>query len=295
MKRLIWTLVTCCVALSAVAIEPRGPVREVASGFSFTEGPAYDPDSGMTYFTDIPNNKIHRVDADGNVDVFTDSSNHANGLLVQDGNLYACEMDGALVVYDLKTKRRQVLAERYDGKRFNACNDLVLDASGGIYFTDPLFRAPQPLPQGVQAVYYRAADGKVTRLTGDMPAPNGIALSPDGKKLYVAPSADETMLHFDVEGPGKLGPAQPLVQVQQPKGKRGTGGDGMVVDVDGNLYFTTNRGVEVVSPEGVSLHVIEFPQQPANVTFIGPDRKTMLVTARTALYSVSMPVAGLSR
>ncbi|MEM6689338.1 MAG: SMP-30/gluconolactonase/LRE family protein [Planctomycetota bacterium] len=276
------------------AITPEGDIEKVASGFAFTEGPAFDPSSGLTYFTDIPNTTIHTLDGDGNVGVLTKDSKHANGLMVRDGKLFACEMDGQLVSYDLKTGKRSVLAEQHEGARFNACNDMVLDAFGGIYFTDPLFRAPLPLPQGAQAVYYLSSSGDVKRLTGDLPAPNGIALSPDGKTLYVAPSKSSTMLACQVQGPGNIGEPQPFVDVQQPEGKSNTGGDGMTVDVEGNLYFTTHRGVEIVSPDGKSLSVIEFPQQPANVTFVGADRKTLLVTARTSLYQVRMPIAGFA-
>jgi gluconolactonase len=156
-----------------------------------------------------------------------------------------------------------------------------------------LFRAPEPLPQGVQAVYYITSAGQVTRVTNHIPAPNGIGLSPDGKRLYVIPSQQAEMLVYDVDAPGELSNGRTLCRLTQPPGKDDTGGDGMAVDVQGNLYITTNLGVEIFSADGKQLGLVEFPEQPANVTFGGPKRTTMYVTARTGLYRVEMPIAGL--
>jgi gluconolactonase len=274
-------------------IQPTGEVETVHKEFAFTEGPAWDP-RGALYFTDIPNSTIHRLGDDDKLSKFTADSKHTNGIMVAaDGRMLACQMDGQVVSYDVETGKVTVLADSYQGKRFNAPNDLVIDKRGGIYFTDPLFRAPRPLPQGVQAVYYIGAQGEVTRVTDDIAAPNGIALSPDGTKLYVAPSRQAEMLVYDVDGPGKLSGRRTLCRLKQPEGKDDTGGDGMAVDVEGNLYFTTNLGVEIFSDEGKHRGLVMFPEQPANVTLGGPDGKTMYVTARTGLYRVTMPIAGL--
>lgn len=274
-------------------IKPVGEVETVHEGFAFTEGPAWDS-KGVLFFTDIPNATIHRLAEGDKLSKFTDSSKHANGLFIAaDGRMLACQMDGQVVAYDIASGASTTLADKFEGHRFNAPNDLVIDKDGGIYFTDPLFRAPNPLPQKIQAVYYISASGKVTRVTQHIAAPNGIALSPSGKQLYVAPSMQAEMLVYDVEGPGQLSGGRTLCHVKQPAGKSGTGGDGMAVDVEGNLYFTTGLGVEIISPEGKHRGLVAFPEQPANVTFAGPDRKTMYVTARTGLYRVAMPIAGL--
>lgn len=299
MRLFVCTLLTLFTASmlraqTATKIAPAGPIKTLKSGFDFVEGPAWDP-RGQLYFTNIPANEIHRVDADGNVSLFTDQSDKTNGLMVAtDGRLLGCQMDGRVVWYDVASGDVNVIAEQYDGKRFNAPNDLVIDKVGGIYFTDPHYNAPQPLPQGVRAVYYIAADKSVTRLTGELPAPNGIALSPDGSKLYIAPSESESMLVFDVLGPGKIANQRVFCKLTQPEGKSNTGGDGMTVDVEGNLYFTTNLGVEIFSPAGESIGLVRFPEQPANVTLSGPERKTMVATARTTVYTVEMPIAGLA-
>jgi gluconolactonase len=275
-------------------IHPVGKVEEVKTGFTFTEGPAWSQ-QGRLFFTDIPNAKIHLLFEHRNtVSTFASDSGHANGILVDSSErILVCQMDGRVVQYDAKTAKYKVLADGYEGKRFNAPNDLITDKSGGIYFTDPLFRAPDPLPQGIQAVYYINPDGAVSRLTGDIAAPNGIGLSPDGKRLYVIPSRQAEMLVYDVTGPGKIANGRTLCRLKQPPGKDNTGGDGMAVDVEGNLYITTNLGVEIFSQAGKHLGLVAFPQQPANVTFGGADRKTMYVTARTGLYRVAMPIAGL--
>jgi gluconolactonase len=274
-------------------IVPTGKVETVQTGFAFTEGPAWDP-RGALYFSDIPNTTIHRLVEGDKLSEFTTDSKFTNGIMIAaDGRMLACQMEGQVVAYDVKDGQATVLANSYDGKRFNAPNDLVIDKRGGIYFTDPLFRAPEPLPQGVQAVYYITASGEVTRVTEHIAAPNGIGLSPDGKYLYVIPSQQSEMLVYDVDGPGELSNGRTLCRVTQPAGMEDTGGDGMTLDIQGNLYITTHLGVEIFSPDGKQLGLVEFPEQPANVTFAGPKRTTMYVTARTGLYRVEMPIAGL--
>ncbi|MGC6447930.1 MAG: SMP-30/gluconolactonase/LRE family protein [Rubripirellula sp.] len=290
---ILFALFLPSLSQAAEPIQPLGKVETVKTGFAFTEGPSWSV-SGNLYFSDIPNATIHVVKPNGTVGVFTDDSKHTNGTLVDSKNrLLACQMDGQVVAYNTDNKKITILADSYDGKRFNAPNDLVIDADGGIYFTDPLFRAPNPLPQGIQAVYYISTSGKVTRVTDHIAAPNGIALSPDGKRLYVAPSHQAEMLVFDVLSAGNLGEERTFCTLTQPEGKNGTGGDGMVLDVEGNLYFTTHLGVEIFSPNGEKRGLVQFPEQPANVTFAGEDRKTMYVTARTGLYRVEMPISGL--
>jgi len=272
-------------------IGPSGDVSRIQTGFEFTEGPAADS-SGNLYFTDIPKNQIHKLEASGKIVVFVEPSGHCNGLMVHGGNLLACEMDGRLKQFSLTDGKEEVLAAEFEGKRFNAPNDLVIDKAGGIYFTDPRFRAPDPWPQGKEAVYYRAADGKVTRLIDDRKAPNGVILSPDEKSLYVIPSLEKEMWAYPIETPGKLGSGKVLCELQQAPGATNGGGDGLTIDTNGNLYITSALGIQVVSPEGKILGIIGFPEQPANVTFGGPDHRTLFVTARKSLYSVSMEATG---
>lgn len=297
-RTILWAiaiLVTpICSVLSAEEIPGIGPVsaaQRLHTNFAFTEGPAADG-QGNLYFTDIPNERIHKRDARGTLSVFAEPSGHCNGLMVVAGQLYACAMDGQIRKYDPATGGFSVLAENYKGTRFNACNDLVMDKTGGIYFTDPRYRAPDPWPQGKEAVYYLAADGTVTRLIEDRTAPNGIILSPDEKTLYVVPSMEEKMWAYPVEAPGKIGKGKVLCETTQAEGKSNTGGDGLTIDTNGNLYITTGLGLQVFSPEGKQLGIIPIPEHPANVTFGGPGNHTLFVTARKSLYAVETKATG---
>lgn len=273
-------------------IGPTGEVKKLHTGLQFLEGPAADR-SGNLFFSDVAGNKLYQVDPQGKLSVLLDPSNHTNGLMVNAaGNILACEMDGRLVEVNAKTKEVKSLADGYEGKRFNAPNDLVIDQSGGIYFTDPHFRAPMPLPQGVRAFYYRAADGKVTRLGEVETAPNGIILSPDEKTLYVIPSMQGEMLAYPVTSPGKIGEKRTFCSLKQAAGKTNGGGDGLAIDTKGNLYITSALGVQVFDPQGKLLGILEFPEQPANCDFGGKDDQTLYVTARTSLYAVQMEAKG---
>jgi gluconolactonase len=273
-------------------IGPAGEVKKVHGGFQFTEGPTADRE-GNLFFSDVQGDKLYKVDAKGDLSTLLDPSHHTNGLMVNGaGKVVACEMDGRLIEVDPKTKEVKSLADGYEGKRFNAPNDLVIDKAGGIYFTDPHFRAPMPLPQEVRAFYYRAPDGKVTRLGVVDSAPNGIILSPDEKTLYVIPSMQAEMLAYPVEAPGKIGKQRVFCSLKQASGKTNGGGDGLAIDVKGNLYITSALGVQVFSSEGSLLGILEFPEQPANCDFGGKDNKTLYATARTSLYAVPLEVAG---
>jgi gluconolactonase len=208
------------------------------------------------------------------------------------GKIVACEMDGRLVQIDVMTRQVTVLAEGYKGQRFNAPNDLVIDAGGGIYFTDPHFRAPMPLPQGATAFYYRDPAGQVTRLDEIAKGPNGVILSPDEKTLYVVPSMQAEMLAYPVEGPGKLGKQRVFCTLKQAEGQQNGGGDGLTIDTKGNLFITSKLGIQVFTSEGKFLGILEFPEQPANCTFGGANNRTLYVTARTSVYAVPMDTAG---
>lgn len=297
MSLLLLSQLSCSLCLGqepAEAIPEIGPVGSielVRDGFQFTEGPA-DDRNGTLYFSDIPAETIFQLQGD-KVTTLTTKSGHSNGLMVDGaGRLLACQMDGQLVRRDLASGKVEVLASEYKGKRFNAPNDLVLDQHGGVYFTDPLFRAPKPLPQATQGIYYVSAKGEITRLDSDLPAPNGIALSPDEKTLYVIPSESAEMLAYQVTDAGKISGRRVFCRLRQNDDTGNRGGDGMTVDTQGNLYITSELGVQVFSPAGEFLGNIAFPQHPANVTFGGPERRTLYVTARTGLYRCKMKAVG---
>lgn len=273
-------------------IGPTGEVRKIAGDLEFTEGPT-DDGQGNLYFSDIPADRIYKFDAKGEKSVFLEPSHHTNGLMLNAaGNIVACEMDGRIVEIDVKTKKVTALTDEYGGKPYNAPNDLVIDREGGFYFTDPRFRARQPWPQGKEAWYYVDAKGKVARLGENLPAPNGVILSPDEKTLYVIPSMQKQMMSYPVLGPGKLGEGKVFCELQQRDANVNGGGDGLTIDSKGNLYITSALGIQVFSPEGKHLGNIIFPEQPANCTFGGKDGKTLYATARTSVYAVEMEATG---
>ena len=273
-------------------IGPTGKIVKLHTGFKFTEGPTPDR-QGSVYFSDIPNERIHKVDKDGNLSIFREKSNRSNGLKVNaKGEIVACEMAGRVVAISPDGKSVRVLADKYEDKPFNAPNDLVIDKQGGIYFTDPAFGAAKPLPQGKTSVYYIAPGGKVTRLIDDLNNPNGVMLSPDESTLYVIPTGPAEMMAYSVEAPGKIGKGRVFCTLQGKDGKKGTGGDGCTIDAKGNLYVTSQIGVQVFDPAGKYLGNIAFPEQPANVAFGGPDMKTLYVTARSSLYTAPMETRG---
>ncbi len=277
---------------SIKGLGPVGPIKKLHTGFKFTEGPAADK-NGNVYFNDIPNNKTYKVDLAGKLTVARKPSNHSNGLMVApNGEIYACEMDGQVTAF-LPGKKARPVALKYKGKRFNAPNDLDLDKSGGVYFTDPAFRAPDPLPQNTTAVYYVSAKGKVTRLIDDLPNPNGVILSPNLKTLYVIPSGQKEMMAYPVLDSGKIGKGKVFCKLKQAKKGGNRGGDGLTVDGKGNLYITSRLGLQVFNPKGKMLGIISFPEAPANVAFGGKDFRTLYVTARTSLYTAPMAVQGL--
>jgi len=273
-------------------IGPKGPATKVAGGFGFIEGPAADG-QGNLYFSDIPNARIHKLDAQGKVTVFREKSNKSNGLMVDGkGRILACEMDGAVVALSADGQGREVLADQHNGKPLNAPNDLVIDKNGGIYFTDPMYGAKTPLPQGKTCVYYLPKGGKPVRLLDNLPNPNGVILSPDEKTLYVIPSSQRQMMAYPVEAPGKLGVGRVFCELAQRRPGGNSGGDGLAVDVQGNLYITAETGVQVWSPAGKLLGTLVFPEQPANCDFGGPGNKTLYATARTGLYQVELEIPG---
>ncbi|HEV3343729.1 MAG TPA: SMP-30/gluconolactonase/LRE family protein [Pirellulales bacterium] len=277
---------------SIAGLGPTGEVTKVQGGFQFTEGPAADK-KGQIYFSDIPANHVYRVGSDGKVSIFREASNHTNGTMFNSrGELVSCEMDGQVVAVSADGSQVRPLAPMYKGKRFNAPNDLVVDGTDGVYFTDPHFRAPEPLPQGVAAVYYASKSGDVTRLIDDLKAPNGVILSTDEKTLYVVPSMQEEVMAYPVESPGKLGAGKVLCRMKQPQGQQGRGGDGLTIDIKGNLYIATGLGLQVFDRDGKHLGIIEVPEPPANVTFGGAELKTLYITARTSLYRADMEATG---
>ena len=269
-------------------IAPGARVVKLAGGFKFTEGPAADA-KGNVFFTDQPNNRIHRWSVDGKLSIFHQNPGRANGLYFdKNGNLLACaDLNNELWSISMNGEVT-VLVKGYRGKRLNAPNDLWVDPKGGIYFTDPFYRRPYwgrgPMEQDGQHVYYLTPDRKeLIRVADKLVQPNGIIGTPDGKLLYVADIRAKRTFVYTTNNDGTLSNKKLFA----PEGS-----DGMTIDNEGNVYLTT-KDVSVYDPQGNNIERIKVPERPANVCFGGKDRQTLFITARTSLYSVRMRVKGV--
>ena len=264
--------------------EPGAEVVAVATNFGFTEGPAADA-AGHVFFTDIPRSTIHRWDAvSGAVTVWTTNSGGANGLYFDaQGRLLACEGDRKRVVaWTPDGRTSTVLTATYAGAPFNQPNDLWVAPNGGIYFSDPNY-SKQPDTQDAEGVYYLAPGTNVpVRVISDFQKPNGLIGTPDGRTLYATDIAARKTWKYAIQPDGTLADKQLFCE---------RGSDGMALDADGRVYLT-DRGVAVFEADGRLLEVIALPQAPANVTFGGADGRTLFMTARTAVYTLRMAVAG---
>ena len=265
-------------------------LEKVAGGFKFTEGPAPDAD-GNVYFTDQPNDRIHKWSADGKLSTFMEPCGRSNGLCFDaDGKLWACaDEKNELWKIDVATKEKTVLVKNFGGKLLNGPNDLWVRPDGGAYFTDPLYkrpywtRGPQEQPQ---AVYFLPKGGALVKADADVKQPNGIIGTPDGKTLYVADFGVGKTHAYDIQPDGTL--ANRRVFCNQAS-------DGMTIDDAGNVYFTT-RGVQVYDKAGTKVAQIDTPDGGAtNVCFGGADMRTLFITTGKSLYAVKMRTKGAAR
>lgn len=266
-----------------------GQVTQIQGGFEFTEGPVWLADLGVLRFSDIPATDILELDPlSGEITVWRADSQGTNGNAVApNGDMLMCEHLGRRVSRSPADAAPApvTVASEYQGDSFNSPNDVIMRSDGNIYFTDPTYG----LGGGQAELPFRGVfrfDGTTVTLVDDsFGQPNGIALSPDETKLYVSDSQDGGLMVFDVAADGSTGAGTELIDASPS--------DGMAVDDAGNLYLTTGAGVEVYKSDGTAWGVIPVPEQPANCTFGGSNRRTLFITARTGLYSVELNVPGL--
>jgi gluconolactonase len=297
---------------------PPGTKAKTAANICFLEGPAWHP-GGDLYFSDISGNRILKMSADGGVSVFRADSGRTNGNTFDaQGRLVSCE--GAefgtggrrrVVRTNLATGNVEVLTERYEGKRYNAPNDVCVDHRGRIWFTDPYYSTDfESLEMGCEAVY--CIDGDTVRRVATQPhigRPNGLAITPDDKTLYVIDShnvegGNRKIWAFDVAADGSLGRQRLVFDFG-----RGRGGDGMRLDRQGNLWVAAGvlkprnpyetadvkTGIFVISPAGKLLGRIPIPEDVlTNLTFAGADFKTLYVTAGKTLFKIDVAASGYS-
>lgn len=273
-------ILSLCVGATSLVVTV-SPVELVRAGHGFTEGPVWSSAHGLL-FTDIPKNAIHRADGT----VFRQPSGQANGLFVDGrGRLIACEHESRRVSITEADGAVRALATHHEGKRFNSPNDLDQRSDGTIFFTDPPYGlGDQQSELGYNGVFAILPDGTVKAVHKEMFRPNGIALSADEKKLYVADSEKDHIMVFDVAADATL--SNPTRFADCP------GPDGIEIGPKGELWSTAKDGVRVydtTKPLGENLvTTIAAPEQPANLTLGGADGKTLYITARKGLYKAEI-------
>jgi len=274
-------------------------IEFIKDGFEGTEGPITLPD-GSALFTETKANRITRIAADGTVSSFLENSNGSNGLAFNSkGELITVQNLKPRVGIVYPAGHEKVFADQYEGKPFQRPNDLVLDKRGGVYFTDigitPKADKAEPARP---AVYYITPEGKLTRIANDIERPNGVQLSPDEKTLYVANTAGEYILAYDIAADGSVGARRNFAKLdglqKTEAGGISSGADGLAVDTEGRLYVASNLGVQVFNAKGEVLGVITVPQKPQNLAFAGKDKKTLYVVGRGAAYRIATLSAGFS-
>jgi gluconolactonase len=279
-------------------------IELIKEGFNGTEGPLVLPD-GSLIFTETPANRITRIAPDGSTSTFLDNSNGSNGLgFGASGDLYAVQVLKPRVGIVYPAERARTLADGYEGKPFGRPNDLVVDRKGGVYFTDsgaPPRPAGSPAPAepprdvAKPAVYYITPAGQLQRLAADIERPNGIQLSPDEKVLYVANTAGEYVLAYDIRADGSVGPRRNFAKLEgwrQTETGSSSGADGLAVDASGRLYVASTAGIQVFSSKGEALGIIALPKAPQNLAFAGQGKKTLYVVGRGSAYKIALQAEG---
>jgi gluconolactonase len=278
-------------------------VERLATGCRWSEGPVWFGDGRFLLWSDIPNNRILRWDEEtGAVGVFRRPSNNANGnTRDRQGRLITCEHDARRVTRTEYDGRITVLCDRFEGKRLNSPNDVVVKSDGGIWFTDPPFgilgyyeghEAEQELGQNVYRI--DGLTGRVTIVADDIPGPNGLAFSPDESLLYVVGSRAEPrdIRAYDVVDGERLANGRILIDSQ------GGTPDGFRVDVDGNLWCGWGMGdpaldgVRVFDPRGTPIGHIALPERCANLCFGGRYRNRLFMAASHGLYALYVNTQG---
>ena len=276
------------------------PLRRLATGFSWVEGPVWFGDADCLLFSDIPANRIHRWSPETGVSTYRAPSNFANGhTRDRQGRLVSCEHGTRRVTRTEWDGTITVLADAHDGLRLNSPNDVVAAADGAIWFTDPHYgimfdyeggRAAQEQPCRVYRI--DPATGAVEAIVDDMNCPNGLAFSPDGTRLYVADTGrmwsddPQHVRVYDMEG-GR--PANGRLFAKPDAGIA----DGFRCDEDGNLWCSAGDGVHCFAPDGTLLGKVLVPETVSNLCFGGRAKHVLYITATTSIYSVALTQRGV--
>lgn len=309
--RRIWThlLTVVCLLLSLSAqnarsfkLEPLSPkfwdlvdrdakLQTVATSFGFTEGPMWDP-AGFIFVSDETINKIFRVYPNGKKEEVIALGDPDGNTFDRQHRLIDCASVLRAIIEVTPDGKYKILADRYEGKKLNSPNDVIVGPDGAIYFTDPTLDLvageKQELP--FQGVFRLDEGGKLRLLTKDLTQPNGLAFSPDGKFFYVDDDEKRNIRVYDAAPDGTLSNGR--VFGEEPGGKGDGVPDGIKVDQSGNLFVTGPKGIWVWDANGNHLGTIVLPEQPANLTWGEKDYRTLYITATTSVYRLAMKTRG---
>ena len=277
--------------------------EELSDAYTFTEGPVWvaGDDGGSLIFSDIPTSAAYRWRPGDPVGtpspVYRTNTRNGNGMTLDGaGRMLCCEQNSRqLVRFSLEDPEAvEVVAAEWDGKRLNSPNDVVVHASGRIYFTDPVYGlgpGGEGKEQPHSGVYRVDPDGTIVLVDDRFHQPNGLVFSPDQRQLIISDTLQQVIRRFDVHDDGSITGGAVFVDMR----KAGLPGnaDGMTIDTDGRLWATGPGGIWVVEPDGEILGVLPMPQQPANMTFGGSDLRTLFITAETGLYALQTRVTGV--
>jgi gluconolactonase len=292
-------------AFLAIALED-AQIEKVAGGFQFTEGPLWRP-AGCLFFSDVVGNVVRSVTPDGVVkelianagggDKAPASSFRGPNAMVagKDGDVLLCQHTYRRIARVAKDFQTSSYLDKFEGKRFNSPNDLVYSPDGSLYFTDPPYGLLKQDDDPAKELKFNGvfcySGGKLKAVIKDLPRPNGIAFSPDGKTLYISNTGPRKFwMRYDVAADGSVSNGSVFADVSNEKGDGVP--DGMKVDSQGNVYGTGPGGIWVFSPEGKHLGTIQLPEVAANCGWGGEDGKTLYITASTSVYRIKLAVAG---
>jgi gluconolactonase len=279
-------------------------IEFIKEGFEGTEGPIALAD-GSLIFTETRANRITRIAEDGSTSTFLENSNGSNGLAFnKKGELISVQVLNPRVGIVYPQGKEKVLAEQFEDVPFVRPNDLVLsNKHGDIYFTDsgaallpPNVQANHPPIPPRPAVYRIKPDGELSRIANDIERPNGIQLSPDEKVLYVANTAGEYILAYDVARDGSISGKRNFAKLdgyrKADNSSYSSGADGLAVDEAGRLYVASTVGIQVFSASGAALGTIPLPKAPQNLAFAGKDKKSLYIVGRGAAYRIAVQTSG---
>ncbi len=261
-------------------------IEKVGTGYLYAEGPVWSRD-GFLVFSDVPGNKLLQLKLGQKATQLRANSNGAMGNAFDaQGRLYTCETHARRIARTDKRGKVETFADRYEGKQFNAPNDIAIRKDGQVYFTDPAFGNQEDTRDlDFFGVYHVSPRGEVELIAKPKGRPNGIALSPNGRTLYVSNSDERNIRAYDLDGKGAASNERLLVS-----GIEGIP-DGLRTDEKGNLYLAANK-IEVYTPEGKPLGSIAVGETPSNCAFGDEDLQSLYITARTSVYRIRLDVKG---